>query len=347
MAHAGKLTTTAKAILCAILAAVLYALLTPVSKLLQISVPPVAEAGLLYLGAGLGMAAILAVRKVRGGPTAEGHAAAGGAAPRTDMTSAGAVSSGTLSAGTLSADLRSSGAFSGRLPSLGRSDAGYLIAMVALDMAAPIFLLLGLARSTPESVSLLNNFEIVATACVAAVFFREKISRRLAAAIAVITCSCLMLSLDGASAVTFSRGAVFVLLACVCWGFENNCTSRLSSRDTCQIVLIKGLGSGAGSLIVSRVIGEQLPGPAGCLPVLVLGFLAIGLSVWFYVRAQSRIGAARTCSYYAVAPFLGVLLALLIFRELPGAMFWAALAMMAFGVWLNVRDARIADAGPQ
>lgn len=314
MAHAGKLTTTAKAILCAILAAVLYALLTPVSKLLQISVPPVAEAGLLYLGAGLGMAAVLAARKALGGRTAEGHAAAGGAAV---------------------------------LPSLGRSDAGYLIAMVALDMAAPILLLLGLARSTPESVSLLNNFEIVATACVAAVFFREKISRRLAAAIAVITCSCLMLSLDGASAVTFSRGAVFVLLACVCWGFENNCTSRLSSRDTCQIVLIKGLGSGAGSLIVSWAIGERLPGPADCLPVLVLGFLAIGLSVWLYVRAQSRIGAARTCSYYAVAPFLGVLLALLIFRELPGAMFWAALAMMVFGVWLNVRDARIADAGPQ
>ena len=44
-----------KAILFAILAAVLYSLMTPVSKLLLLSVPPVAEAGLLYLGAGTGM----------------------------------------------------------------------------------------------------------------------------------------------------------------------------------------------------------------------------------------------------------------------------------------------------
>ena len=46
---------TTTAILYAILAAVLYALMAPVSKMLQVSVPPVTEAGLLYLGAGLGM----------------------------------------------------------------------------------------------------------------------------------------------------------------------------------------------------------------------------------------------------------------------------------------------------
>ena len=51
---------TKTAILYAILAAILYAMMAPVSKLLQVSVPPVAEAGLLYLGAGIGMLIILA-----------------------------------------------------------------------------------------------------------------------------------------------------------------------------------------------------------------------------------------------------------------------------------------------
>ena len=202
-------------------------------------------------------------------------------------------------------------------------------------------------------MSLLNNFEIVATAVIAAALFREKIGRRLAASIGIITLSCMLLSLDGGFAggglaasggvPGLLKGSLFVLAACVCWGFENNCTSSLSDKDTCQIVMIKGFGSGTASLVISAVVGERLPGLAGCLPVLVLGFLAIGLSVYFYVLAQNRIGAARTSSYYAVAPFIGVLLALLFFRELPGVLFWVALAVMALGVWLNVRDARAGE----
>ena len=54
---------TKTAILYAILAAILYALMAPVSKLLQVSVPPVAEAGFLYLGAGLGMLIIYLFQK--------------------------------------------------------------------------------------------------------------------------------------------------------------------------------------------------------------------------------------------------------------------------------------------
>ena len=44
--------------------------------------------------------------------------------------------------------------------------------------------------------------------------------------------------------------------------------------------------------------------------------------------AQRFLGAARTSAYYAVQPFIGVLLSLLIFREMPGMLFFAALALM-------------------
>ena len=71
---------------------------------------------------------------------------------------------------------------------------------------------------------------------------------------------------------------------------------------------------------------------------MLLGFLAIGLGVYFYVLAQSVIGAARTSSYYAVSPFIGVLLSLIIFREIPGVLFWIALLVMALGVYLNVTE---------
>ena len=287
------------AVLFAVLAAVLYSLLTPVSKLLMMNVPPVAEAGLLYLGAGAGMAIVYGAQRVRG---------------------------------------RKSGR-----PSVSRRDLKYIAAMVILDTAAPILLLLGLSLSAPESVSLLNNFEIVATTVIAAALFRETVSRKLALSVAVMTVSCALLSLDGEAYLSFSIGSVFVLLACICWGFENNCTSSLSAKDTRQIVIIKGFGSGTASLLVSLIIKEGfVPSWSGVL-VMALGFLTVGLSVYFYVLAQSRIGAARTSSYYAVSPFMGVLLSLLLFRDLPGPLFWVALALMAVGVFLNVRDTQQAE----
>ena len=92
------------------------------------------------------------------------------------------------------------------------------------------------------------------------------------------------------------------------------------------------------SLLLSFVIGEEICGIFSCCVVMILGFLAIGLSVYYYVLAQSEIGAARTSAYYAISPFIGVLLALLIFHELPGNLFWIALAIMAVGVYINVKD---------
>ena len=75
-----------------------------------------------------------------------------------------------------------------------------------------------------------------------------------------------------------------------------------------------------------------------CVLIMILGFLAVGLSVYFYVLAQNKIGAARTSAYYAVSPFVGVFLSLILFREIPGPLFWVALVLMAVGVWLNMED---------
>ena len=56
-------------ILLAMLAAALYALNSPLSKLLLDSVPPVIMAGLLYLGAGIGMGAVSLIKKAAKKPS--------------------------------------------------------------------------------------------------------------------------------------------------------------------------------------------------------------------------------------------------------------------------------------
>ena len=140
---------------------------------------------------------------------------------------------------------------------LERADAPYVAAMVVLDVAAPLLLMAGLSLSSAESVSLLNNFEIVATALIARLAFGERVGARTATGIGVISLACVLLSWD-AGAWGFSAGSLLTLAACLCWGIENNCTNRLSGCDPARIVIIKGWGSGAGALIVALGAGQDM-----------------------------------------------------------------------------------------
>ena len=216
---------------------------------------------------------------------------------------------------------------------LEQADIPYVAAMVALDIAAPLLLMAGLSCSSAESVSLLNNFEIVATALIARLVFGERIGVRTAIGIGAITLACILLSWD-ASAWGFSVGSLFTLSACVCWGVENNCTNRLSGCDPVHIVIIKGWGSGSGAFIVALGAGDALPVSADMMMALLLGFFAYGLSIACYVRAQRDLGAARTSAFYAVNPFIGSALAFALFRTPLAPTFMFALIVMAFGTWL-------------
>src|SRR5699024_10856742 len=95
----------------------------------------------------------------------------------------------------------------------------------------------------------------------------------------------------------------------------------ISDKDPLQIVVIKGFGSGGGSLVIALLQGERLTDGLAALGALALGFVAYGLSIFFYIYAQRGLGAAKTSAYYAVAPFLGAGLSLAIFRQAPSPIF--------------------------
>ena len=280
------------AISYALAAAAFYAINIPCSKRLLADVSPVFLAGLLYVGAGLGVGLMYLFR------------------------------------------FRSER----KEDRLSRGDLPFAAGMVALDIVAPILLMFGVKLGSSANASLLGNFEIVATTLVALLLFRERVSRRLWAAILLIAASSAILSFEGAEGLRFSVGSLFVLGATVYWGFENNCTRRISEKSTYQIVTVKGLCSGLGSLAVSATVGESLPPARLVAPALLLGFVAYGLSIFAYVRAQRGLGAAKTSAYYAVAPFLGALLAFVLLGERPTARFGVALLVMAAGAALVVYD---------
>ena len=283
-----------KAIRFAIYAALLYAISAPFSKMLLKEFSPTFLAGLLYLGAGLGMIPVRHLsRKSRSDEKRFTH-----------------------------------------------KDYPYLALMIILDIAAPILLMFALKNSSAESVSLLNNFEIVATSVIALFIFKEKISGRLWTAIGFITVASLLLSLSDITKLTFSLNSAFAILACLCWGLENNCTRRLSSYDPSKIVIIKGLGSGTGSLLIALFTEESIGLSVWIIPALLLGFVAYGLSIYTYVYAQRFIAAAKTSAFYALSPFIVALLSLMISPKIPSVLFISAFILMAIGAGLAIEKER-------
>lgn len=286
-------------VLFAVLAAALYALSTPCSKLLLFELPPMMMASLLYLGAGLGMLVV------------------------------GLIRSGTRR-------------LHNELP-LTRRELPYTLGMIMLDIAAPILLMFGLRLTTASNVALLNNFEIVATSLIALLMFKEAIGRRLWFAIGLITVASVLLSFESEGSLSFSVGSLLVLGACVCWGLENNCTRMLSDKDPLQIVIVKGFGSGFGALGIALASGEQITSFTYVPLALLLGFVAYGLSIFFYVHAQRYLGAARTSAYYAIAPFLGAGLSMIVLSEAPDLLFVIALLLMLLGAVLVTIDQNTAQ----
>jgi len=224
---------------------------------------------------------------------------------------------------------------------LSRKDLPFTIGMIALDIAAPIFLMMGLTSATSANASLLNNFEIVSTSIIALFVFKEVISPRLWVAILLITLSSMLLSFEDLSSLQFSYGSIFILAATICWGLENNCTRKISSKSTFQIVMIKGIFSGLGSLLVALIQGEHFPQLLYVAYAMLLGFIAYGLSIFLYVRAQKELGAAKTSAYYAIAPFVGAFLSFVILGESINEYYLLALFIMLAGSALVVVDTMI------
>ena len=273
----------------AILAAALYAINIPLSKVLLEFVPPTMMAAFLYLGAGIGLFLYGKATKEQG-------------------------------------------------EKLTKTELPYTIGMIVLDIAAPILLMLGLGSTNSANASLLNNFEIVATSLIAFLIFREKLSKRLTFAILLVTAASIALSFEGEGSFRFNIGSLLVLGAACCWGLENNCTRMISNKSSVQITTIKGIFSGLGSLIVALTVGEQIPSPVLIVAVLLLGFVAYGLSINFYIKAQKDLGAAKTSAYYSIAPFLGVLFGVLLLREQPGMQFYVGLSIMIAAAVLMIKD---------
>jgi drug/metabolite transporter (DMT)-like permease len=201
-----------------------------------------------------------------------------------------------------------------------------LIAAVILGGGlAPVLLLQALARAPAASVSLWLSLETVFTGALAAVVFREHLGARGWAANACIFAgSALVAAPEGAH---LGTGGLLAGGACLAWALDNNLTANLTELTPAQLTLVKGLCAGAVNLGLGMVGHGGGVAPRPVLVALAVGALGYGASLVLYIRGGRELGAARAQMIFAVAPFVGVLLA-----WVAGSEAWSTAQLLAAGL---------------
>jgi drug/metabolite transporter (DMT)-like permease len=279
----------------AVLSAALFGAATPASKFLLSELTPFQLAGLLYLGAALGVV-----------PTA-------------------------LRSGALRFPARFDRANRGRL----------FWAILAGGIAGPVFLLLALRTAEATSVSMWLNFELAATALLGVFVFREHLGALGWAGVGAAFAGAVVLSSFGGAGNL--EAGLLVLLACACWGLDNQLTALIDGITPSQSTFWKGLVAGSTNLAIGVVIDPLAAGPLLVLAALFVGIWAYGASIVLYISSAQALGATRAQIVFASAPFFGVLFSVMILGESLFAVHLAsgALFIIAIVLFLLERHAHL------
>ena len=222
---------------------------------------------------------------------------------------------------------------------LRRADWPLLVGVVFLGgIAGPVLMLLGLARMSALAVSLMLNLEAAFTILLAVGLFGEHLGGVEALAAAAIICGAAIVGLGPGEFHADPIGAAQVAGACLAWGIDNNLSQRLSLRDPVAIARAKTLGAGACTLALALVLGYRLPTGATLAGALAVGALCYGASLVLDMNALRILGAAREAAYFATAPFIGAIVAVLVFGKAPKAAEWTGGLLMAVGVAMLTRE---------
>ncbi len=223
---------------------------------------------------------------------------------------------------------------------LRRMDAGRLVVVAFFGaLIAPAALAWGLQRSDGVSASLLLNLEALFTVVLARVIWHEPIGARVGLALAAMLAGGAWLVVGGATiSVHAGVGALAVTGATLAWAADNTVGRPLADRVASQVVLAKASIGAAASLGLAVAAREPAPGWRAVLALAACGAIGYGASLRLYLRAQRVIGAARTGSIFAAAPFVGAAIAWAMGQRAPGAPALGAAALCALGVWLHLTE---------
>ena len=211
-------------------------------------------------------------------------------------------------------------------------------AIVFGGVAGPVALMYGLMTGAASTAALLLNLEAVFTAVLAWTVFRENFDRRVALGMLAIVAGGVVLAWNPGADGAISSGLLLVAAACLCWAIDNNLTRKVSGSDAMLVSALKGLVAGAVNVGLALVLGQTLPLPGVLGLAMTVGFLGYGVSLVLFVIALRHLGTARAGAYYAVAPFFGAALAVVMQGDPVTLPLISAGLLMAAGVWLHITE---------
>jgi drug/metabolite transporter (DMT)-like permease len=223
-------------------------------------------------------------------------------------------------------------------PFLKGKDWLYILGVNVFDCAANTMLFYGIDMLNGETASLLQSFEIVATAILAFAIFKEKITWRLWMAIAIVLGASVLLSFNPSEAFSFNYGALLILGTTICWGMANNLAKKVADKDPIEYAFFKCLTPS----IVLFAVAMGTHSFCSDIPAIALsltdGFIAYGVSIILMMVGFRHLPVSLGTALYSLNPFLGAIFSIVIFQEIPAWTFYVAIVLVALGEGLAAYD---------
>ena len=220
-----------------------------------------------------------------------------------------------------------------------RSDAPKLALMIALNATAVGLLIVGVHHVLATNASLLMGFEIAAATVFGWVLFRRHLCYKAGAAVALICVATALLCWNVIAPASFVPESLFIVAACVLRGLEGGFKKTLADKDPLQVACVRSLVAGIILAIVAIAVdGLPTAGFSTIASTVLLGFVTFGIGASLHLLSQRTLGSARSEAYFALAPFIAMIVSWAMFGFALEPLFFGALSLMALGVWLAMDD---------
>ena len=194
----------------------------------------------------------------------------------------------------------------------------------------PLLLLAGLKTANAASVSIWLNMELVATAILGVLVFKDSLDKTAWIAVILTILAGIITSLgEGPSGII---SGLLITAACICWALDNHLTALTDGASPQTVTFVKGIVAGSVNLIIGCMIAGQSMVFGNVVPAIIVGVFSYGFSIVLYVTAAQNIGATRGQILFSTAPLWGVILSYMIYH---GTFQWVhviSIALLALAV---------------
>jgi drug/metabolite transporter (DMT)-like permease len=209
-------------------------------------------------------------------------------------------------------------------------------AVIFGGLLGPVLLLTGLRLASAASVSMWLNLELVATAVLGKIIFRDYLGRFGWLGVVGVLIASILLGAEENMAGLLAGS--LVALACSCWAIDNHLTALIDGITPAQSTFWKGIVAGTANFLIGIVAQPLSATPATILTALGVGAFSYGVSIVLYITAAQHIGATRSQLVFAAAPFFGVMLSAILLDERLMTLQLLAFALLAVSVAALFKD---------